>query len=296
MIKAVFEIFFTEYQEFPLERRTLIANDTSLTLANALLYTKIPLIQTLAALDLYVLSEDYNNARRKDLFALSAIGGHPHTFRQVNEASLKIIQEFVQTLSDVVNARKVDPVIEKSSLNNNQLPPATPVRQEKQRDGIRNLIASPEMTFVPSGLSSPPPKPLLPPVKTLQCNVPSLRSIFGEDKSKKVNQILANYSEKVTYVSQALASITVFSLTEDKYGVMLDSLPKIIKTLLDLYQILEKINAMNLVLAKKSNRNYITTRQAAKRSLFKVVKEFQVYFDDLVLDVATAKALKTFVE
>lgn len=306
MIKAVFEIVFTDYQEFPIERRTLIANDTSLTLADGLLYTKIPLIQTLAALDLYVLSDDYNKARRKELFALSSVGGHPHNFRKVNEASLKIIQEFVQTLSAVVNTKV-------NNNNNNQLPPATPARNEKfqQRElnetlGIRNMLTSPtpDMTFVSNGVTSPlkaipTPQSILSPVKikqSLHCNVPSsLRSIFGEDKSKKVNQILTNYSEKVTHISQAIASVTVFSLTEDKFGVVQDCLPKIIKTLLDLYQIMEKINAMNLVLAKKSNRNYITARQAAKRSLFKVVKEFKMYFNDMVLDVGTVEALRTFV-
>lgn len=306
--KDVFEIFFTDYQEFPIEKRTLVVNDTSLTLSDGLLYTKIPLIQTLAALDFYMLSENYNNVRRNELYALSSIGGHPHNFRKLNEASLKVICEFVKTLSEVINEKKAGPLKEKS-MNNNQLPPVTPVRKEKsqQRDlnqtlGIRNMIVSPDGNLVSNGVTSPlkpfsTPQSILSPVRqSLHCNVPNtLRSIFGEDKSKKVNQVLTSYSEKVSYISQAIASIAVFSLKEDKYGVVQDSLPSIITTLLSLHQILEKINSLNLVVAKKSNRSYITTRQAAKASLFKVVKEFHMYFDDMVLDVGTVDALRNFV-
>lgn len=308
MTKDVFEIFFTVYQEFPIEKKTFSAYDTTLTLADGLLYTKIPLIQTLAALDFYVLSENCNNARRNELFALSSVGGHPHNFRKINEASLKIIQEFVSTLSEVVNAKKDVPVKEKSFINNNnQLPP--PVKNEtlQQRNlnqtlGMRNMVVFPTSHLASNGLTSPlkplqTPQSLLSPVRiteNLHCNVPStIRSFFGEDKSKKINQILTNYSEIVSYISQAITAVAVFSLNEDKYGVVQDSLPKIIKSVLDLYQILEKINTMNLV-AKKSNRSYITARQAAKRSLFKIVKEFQMYFNDMVLDIGTVDALRSF--
>ncbi|XP_063703165.1 nucleoporin Ndc1 [Culicoides brevitarsis] len=302
MLKDVFEVFFSDYQQFPIEKPALIASDAYLTLADGLLYTKIPLIQTLAALDFFVLSQNYNTARRQELFSLSSVGGHPHNFRNVNEATLKVLQEFTKSLTEVIETKKVPtPVI---ANNNNALPVITsPVRDEKteQRDmnktlGIRNMVYTPIASPL-KPLTAPPvmPEPKTPQV-SLNCNVPStLRSLFGEDKSKKVTQILANYSEKVTYLSQGIAAIAVFSLTEDKYGVVQDSLPKIIKTLLELHQILEKINAMNLVVAKKSNYSFIKARQAAKRSLYKMVKEFQIYFKDMVLERTTVEALRSFV-
>uniref|UniRef100_A0A336KX35 CSON000823 protein n=1 Tax=Culicoides sonorensis TaxID=179676 RepID=A0A336KX35_CULSO len=304
-LKSVFEIVFTEYQQFPIEKRSLALNDTSLTLADGLLYTKIPIIQTLAALDLFVLSKDFNVARRKELFSLSSIGGHPHNFRKVNEATMVVIQDFIKALNDIVNEKKKVPLKENNTINNNQMQHSNVqniVNNEKvqQRDfndsmGIRNLMASPiaqspNMTFT-SPLRKSPSPPILSP--SLNCNVPSsLKSIFGEDKSKKVNTILRNYSDKITLVSQAVASIATASLTEDKYGVLQDYLPKIISTMLELHQILEKINTMNLVQAKKSNRHYITARQATKRSLHKIVKEFHPFFNDMVLDIVTLDGLK----
>lgn len=296
MTKDVFEVFFTDYQAFPIEKPSLMASDGSLTLADSLLYTKIPLIQTLAALDLFVLSKNYNHTRREVLFSLSSVGGHPHNFRNVNEASLNILQEFTKSLSEVVDTKKTAPVV--NNNNNKQLPSVTsPLEKtEKLNSGLRNMVYTPNLE--PLKPLAAPPQPILSPdlKQSLNCNVPStLRSLFGEDKSKKVTQILENYSQKVTYVSQAVASIAVFSLTEDKFGVVQDCLPKIIKTLLELHQMLEKINAMNLVVAKKSNYSFIKVRHAAKRSLFKVVKEFQMYFGDMVLDRATMEALRSFV-
>lgn len=304
MYRSVFEVVFTDCIEFPIERQSIVAVDTSLTLAEALQSNKFPLIQLLAAQDLYNLSDDYNATRRRQLYALSIIGGHPYSWKHISDAGLSVLKLFVNNLNQILNEKQPSS-ISKPITNNNIF--ASPMQDEKyaQRQmnetmGIRNLLASPFTSPAPlQHINSTIDKTILSP-KNLKSNLQStvsnnfcVRLFFGEDKSKKVNQILEQHYQEVTWVSQALAALAGYSLNEDKYGVVQDSLPNIIKTLLDLYHALEKISSSNLVI-KKVNRNYFAVRQASKRSLYRILKDFQKYLNDLVLDANTLDSLRSF--
>lgn len=78
---------------FPLVKES----DYVLTLQDAIVMEKLPIIQHLACLDLFLLSQ-WSALRRQLLFSLSQPGAHPHNWNRLTENVLKLFHDYTNLI------------------------------------------------------------------------------------------------------------------------------------------------------------------------------------------------------
>lgn len=125
-------------------------------------------------------------------------------------------------------------------------------------------------------------------------NIPGIFYFFGEQKTAKTCYLLSSQSQQIVWISQALASLAAHSIKEDQFGVVQNDLPLIIRTLLQLKQVVDKVGSIQLDV-KKIDRNYVALKAATKRSLYRIANAFADYLNDIVLEPNDVKALQGFV-
>ncbi|XP_058811993.1 nucleoporin Ndc1-like [Topomyia yanbarensis] len=299
LMQALFHIFLTEYREFPLEKSSL-ATDCEVTLVEALTNKQILIIQQLAASNLFNIAEDCDRTRRTRLYALSIPGGHPYNWRTVSGECIRIIRDFSIELS-----KSIEGVVPKSRPEVSKLRPTASIDAEKimmkqynESYGIRSLSTS-----VGATVSSPKPQTSdicqafdrrLDVVRSLLVSIPGIYYLFGEPKTAKPCYLLASQSQQIVWICQALASLAAHSIAEDQFGVVQDDLPLIIRTLLQLKQVVDKVGSIQLDV-KKVDRNYVALKAAVRRSLYRITHSFADYLVDIVLEPSDMKALQGFV-
>lgn len=124
-------------------------------------------------------------------------------------------------------------------------------------------------------------------------HTPGISYLFNESKLNKVAFVLSK-SQHIIWLTQGLATLVVHSINEDKYGVVQNDLNNIIKTLLELKKVLDKINTINLD-GRKLPRNCIALKNAVRNSLYKIATVFSDYLTDLNLDVNDLYSIQNFV-
>ncbi|XP_035901872.1 nucleoporin Ndc1 isoform X1 [Anopheles stephensi] len=305
LMHVLFRIFLNEPQHFSLETSVFHANDEPL-LADALAYKQIPIVQQLAADDLFVVAEAQSNVRRKQLFALTVPGGHPNNWRRVYEVCMKLIGDFTQELEhsiDGIGPKPAPPMV----LMGGVLRPTASVdkellmkKQYNQNFGIRSL-SSPTLNSPPVGgnaeqLAKSRGKAVDGGVSlaTALKRIPGYDYLFVESKSSKSYYLLSVQSQLIVKVTQSLVAIASRSLAEDTYGVLQNDLSCIVHTLLELKRVVDKIGSINLDV-KRVDRNYIALKGAVKRSLYRFTNAFGPYIKHLVIEPEDLKALQGFV-
>lgn len=296
LMQVMFHIFLTEQREFPIER-TSLANDSQVTLVEALACDQIPIIQQLAALDLFTIAESSAPSRRSRLYALSFPGVHPYNWRLLSGECIRLIKDYTTQLSKSIEGATLKPLAEMTNLRPTASMDAEKLlmKQYNESFGIRSLSTSALPT------EAPPPDAIckvvdrrLDSLRESLYSIPGIYYLFGEPKTAKTCYLLATQSQKIVWISQALASLAVHSIQEDRYGVVQTDLPLIIRTLLQLKQVLDKVGSIQLDV-KKIDRNYVALKAATKRSLYRIAGSFADYLNDIVLEPSDVKALLGFV-
>lgn len=297
LMQVFFHIFLTEYRQFPIEKPTML-NDSQMTLVEALACEKITVIQQLAALDLFTLAESCNSSRRANLYALSVPGGHPYNWRLVSGECIRLIKDYTIEL-----AKSIEGATPKPAPDVVKLRPTASMEAEKllmkqynESFGIRSL-ASPVLP------AKVPPQPdiisktvdqHLDAIRQYFLNIPGIYYFFGEPKTAKTCYLLTMQSQQIVWITQALASLAAHSIHEDQFGVVQNDLPLIIRTLLQLKLVVDKVGSIQLDV-KKIDRNYVALKTATKRSLYRIATAFADYLNDIVLEPSDMKALQGFV-
>ncbi|XP_055639963.1 nucleoporin Ndc1 [Toxorhynchites rutilus septentrionalis] len=297
LIQMLFHIFLTECRQFPLEKSAMV-DDSAVSIVEALASDKIPIIQQLAALHLFNISEDCDPAGRVPLYALSIPGGHPYNWRMVSGECIRLIREFSTELSKSIEgvAPKMRPEMSRLRPTASMDAEKTIMKQYNESFGIRSLSTNglPADSPQQSGTMCKAIDRRLDSFRATLRSIPGIFYLFGESKTAKTCYLLSTQSNQIVWTSQALASLAARSITEDQFGVVQSDLPLIIRTLLQLKQVLDKVGSIQLDV-KKIDRNYVALRAATKRSLYRISYAFADYLNDIVLEPSDVEAMHGFV-
>ncbi|XP_055377496.1 nucleoporin Ndc1 [Condylostylus longicornis] len=302
ILDGLFSVLLTQPSKFPIEKDPL-SHSAEVTLVEGLASFKVPIIQQLASLDLYNLTNMQNVAKRQQLFTLSFPGGHPYNWKQLCIQCLNLIDSYTEELSDSVKSIST---VKCNEFYKPLKPTATEtaekilLRQYNETYGIRRMMQagncqsqieqkSSSVTEIFSEIN----KNWAEIKKATFKSLPGLFYLFGEPDGAKTAYMLSK-SQNIVWITQGLAGLCAASLVEDKYGVVQNELTKIIKSLLKLKMELDKLNNVNLN-GKKVDRNFLALKNSIKRSLYKICTVFSDYIRDLMNDSDEFKILENFI-
>lgn len=295
LIKLFFSLFLTESVEFPLIK----LNENVLTLQESVKLEKLPIVQSLACLDLYRLSL-WSPMRRQLLFTLSQPGEHPHNWNSLIENILDLYNSYINLLtksSEGINEATIPNTIASVHCQ-------TPIPNKFKN--LRNMTSpyypgeSPQLLEVNSPLRNKiipeqPVESVFLKFKNKLINFMAackaffgINYIFGEIPQAHMQKCLSDV-HLIIWSSQGLAELICASIREDQYGVVQKDLPNIISTMVRLSQALDKLNKVPTLIKKMvSNENSnCNTKNAIssslKRSLFSICYTFKDYLYEIPL-------------
>jgi len=299
---TLFEIYLTEWTPFKFGLSgAYTPNSSETTLIDVLSMDKIPIMQYLGYLDLVTLAQK-DKMRRSMLFTLSQPGGHPYNWNCVVQKSTNLLKKFSLDLNAIstksqdqscysILTARVPPVQQSKYIYHMRklvpdiapIPVSEDVREAPYSGSfIQKFIKQKKDAFIAYLLS----KPLI-------------NYIFGEQDDNKIRYALQN-GQLMIWAAEAISSLTVFSLSEDSYGIVQKDMPVIINTLLSVKQALDKLSK-SAMLARKMQADdklireiFISLRSAIKRSLYRIVTNFEPYINDLSLELPIIEQLQGF--
>ncbi|KYM93319.1 Nucleoporin NDC1 [Atta colombica] len=271
------------------------------TLIDVLSMDKIPIMQYLGYLDLVTLAQK-DKMRRSMLFTLSQPGGHPYNWNCVVQKSTNLLKKFSLDLN-AISTKSQD-----QSCYSTLTARVPPVQQSKYIYHMRKLV--PDITPIPvsedvreAPYSGSFIQKFIKQKKdafiAYLLSKPLINYIFGEQDDNKIRYALQN-GQLMIWAAEAISSLTVFSLSEDSYGIVQKDVPVIINTLLSVKQALDKLSK-SAMLARKMQADdklireiFISLRSAIKRSLYRIVTNFEPYINDLSLELPIIEQLQSF--
>lgn len=299
-----FEVYLTEWTQFKFGLSGALSTDASeVTLIEALSMDKIPIMQHLGYLDLVTIAQK-EKPRRDILFTLSQPGGHPYNWNCVVQRCTQLLEKFSADLNAIsVKPQEQVPCYSKSVLT-------TLGRPAQQKDyHMRKLVPDVAPTLAAAETIAQEVsyavlfarfiKQKRDAFVTYLLSKPLINYVFGEQDENKIRYILFN-GQPVMWAAEAISSLSVFSLTEDHHGIVQKDIPTIINSLLSVKQALDKqqksaILARRLQVEDKLIREIFTSlRSAIKRSLYRIVTNFEPYISDLCLEPVTIEQLQSF--
>ncbi|KAL6264606.1 hypothetical protein P5V15_004708 [Pogonomyrmex californicus] len=303
----LFEIYLTEWTQFKFGLSGAYNVDSSeMTLIDGLSMDKIPIMQHLAYLDLVTLAQK-EKMRRGTLFTLSQPGGHPYNWNCVVQKCTNLLNKFSSDLNAISIKSQDKLFCHSASMLTTKGPPA---RQGKYIYHMRKLVPDviPATTLpVEADTMAPYSGPFIQKyIKQKKeafiaylLSKPLINYIFGEQDDNKIRYVLHN-GQLMIWATEAISSLTVFSLIEDSYGIVQKDVPTIINALLSVKQALDKLQK-SAVLARKMLMDdklikeiFTSLRSAIKRSLYRIVTNFEPYINDLSLEPSTIEQLQNF--
>jgi len=300
---TLFEIYLTEWTLFKFELSDAYTpNSSEITLIDVLSMDKIPIMQHLGFLDLVILAQK-DKIRRGMLFTLSRPGGHPYNWNCVVQKSTNILKKFSSDLN-AISIKSQDQTFCYSTLTR-----VPPVQQSKYIYHMRKLVSDVAPVLIAETDAREAPysgsfiqkfiKQKKDAFVAYLFSKPLISYIFGEQDDNKIRYALYN-GQLVIWAAEAISSLTVFSLSEDSYGIVQKDVSTIINTLLSVKQALDKLQK-SAVLARKIQADdklireiFTSLRSAIKRSLYRIVTNFELYINDLSLELPTIEQLQGF--
>lgn len=291
-ITALFKICIEKYTTFPIADNQIQTDGTTVVLNDALA-SEINSIRKLASYDLFSLANSSDATRRLQIFALSMPGGHPYNWTTLSATCLQQMDSYYELLSKSIEQVVCD---NKANINNRLGRPATinvsvadklRYRQYNQNYGIRNMsmngnysTENPTTDQINDIIGKM--KARYGDLKTCIMNLPGIYYLFGEKFSSKIDFHLRD-TESISWICQGLSSLAAQSLKEDKYGVVHNSLMKIMSSLLKLKKVSDKIYDTRLD-AKSSQLKCVQLRNTFGRCLFQLCSTFEEYLTELITD------------
>ncbi|XP_034174508.2 nuclear division cycle 1 [Osmia lignaria lignaria] len=302
----LFELYLTEWVPFEFKQSNAFHSDNSgITLPEALSMDKVPIMQHLGYLDLVTLAQK-DKMRRSILFTLSQPGGHPYNWNCILEKSIGLVKKFADDLSAAcvkvqepltfnvsstatmtsTSTFQKEYVYHMRSLVRQEMPISmgeTDVKKDVDNElFIQKFIKTKWNNFLTYLLS----KPLI-------------FYVFGEIEGGKVCHILFN-GQSAIWAAEAISSLAVLSLSEDPYGIVQKDLPLIIHTLFALKQALDKLQKSNIMIKRQDEDDqfikqmFNSLRAATKRSIYRIITNFEAYIGDLSLEPTINDQLNSF--
>ncbi|KAH0948897.1 hypothetical protein HN011_006341 [Eciton burchellii] len=302
-----FEIYLTEWTQFKFGLSGALNTDGSkLTLIEVLSMDKVPIMQHLGYLDLITLAQK-EKARRTILFTLSQPGGHPYNWNCIVQGCTNLLKKF----STDLNAISIKPQEPQLPCYRTSIL-TTMGRPSQQKDYIYNMrklvpdvaptlaaveIITQETSYI--GLLTRFIKQKRDAFIAYLLSKPLINYIFGEQDENKIRYILLN-SQPVIWAAEAISSLSVFSLTEDHHGIVQKDIPIIINALLSVKQALDKHQRSAILTRRLQTEDklikeiFTSLRSAIKRSLYRIVTNFEPYINDLCLESVIIEQLQSF--
>ncbi|XP_012224905.1 nucleoporin NDC1 [Linepithema humile] len=305
-IYLLFEVYLTEWVPFKFDYSGAYSIDsTELTLIATLSMDKIPIMQHLGYLDLVTLAQK-EKMRRDVLFTLSQPGGHPYNWNCVVEKCTNLLKKFSSDLNGIMIKPQDQPFCYGTSVLKGTIAPA---RQKDYAYHMRKLIPDIAPTIVAETDTKEAPYSGSSVQKFIKqkrdafviylFSKPLINYIFGEQDDNKIRYVLLN-GQPVIWAAEAISSLTVFSLSEDSYGIVQKDVPIIINSLLSVKQALDKLQKSTILVRKVqmddklSREIFASLRSAIKRSLYRIVTNFEPYINDLSLEPMIIEQLQSF--
>ncbi|GBM98389.1 Nucleoporin NDC1, partial [Araneus ventricosus] len=212
----IFNVFVAERHVFPIE--IPVKSDKSKSLSAALGNSESDILKYLAVLDLRLLSQQ-DEERRKQIFTISHPGGHPHQWKAVADFCISSLKQFVAKLQEysVVAAAAKEP-----KMNYNK--------------GISFVLEEQKSFFEPPKESPTFSETVIASLR----GWPSVAYFLDELPSIKIRKLFAS-SQPLIWMIDALGYLVSASYSEDKFGVIQQTLPEIIRLLLDIKMAEEKL-------------------------------------------------------
>ncbi|KAJ8984742.1 hypothetical protein NQ317_005007 [Molorchus minor] len=301
LMRFFFNLFLTEPIEFPLFK----TNQDSLCLQESVNMSNLPIVQSLACLDLRNLAQ-WSKHRRQVLFTLSQPGGHPHNWNCLAENILKLLNEYTELLNKSMDVTELTkPIVAPIATQN-------PLRYLERFRNLRNMtlmtdsgvVDFVEVTQESSPIASFPQAAMEKLKQKLQSIfnfikiVSGVNFLFGDLPQANVQKCLAN-GHVIIWTSQGLSDLVCASIAEDPYGVVQKDLPAIITSLVRLRQCLDKLNkvpALTKRVVGFDDFNYrmkSAVSAAVKRSLFNICRTFGGYMNEVPLSKEVITYLQT---
>lgn len=301
LMQILFNIFLTEYKRFPIEK----SDPNEVSLIEAISVAKVPITQQLASLDLLELSNSFDSSRRRTIFALSIPGGHPYNWKSISGQCLTIIKNYSMQLTKTIEKIKFvqnNTTTSRLKSSASDMAEKLLIRQYNESFGVRNMShfiqETPQLQQQSDGTLNKADEiynrfhQKLNKIKESIITIPGINYLFKEQENSKICYVLSQ-SQEIIWITQGISALAAHSIAEDNFGVVQNDLPEIIKSLLDLKLILDKVTALDLG-GKNVDRNYISLKNAVKRSLFRICTVFSVYMKDLITDANDLRLLQSF--
>lgn len=302
-----FEIHSTEWIRFELDSNH--GSQGELSLIDALSMRKIPIIQHLAYLDLVTLAQKQRD-RRRILFTLSQPGGHPYSWNCVVQRCTHLLEKFSSDLNDILARPQHEPLRSHGAKIFTAAPPSL---RKSYAHHMRKLAAD---AAAPTSFETDDARQAAATdcgswsiqkfvklkrdaLVTHLLSKPLVNYIFAEQDENRVRYVLLG-SQRVIWAAEAISSLSVFSLTEDSYGIVHKDVPNVIGVLLSVKQALDKLQKSTALSRKmqtddKLAKEILTSlRSAIKRSLYRIIINFRPYMDDLILEPIKVEQLQGF--
>ncbi|XP_032664155.1 nucleoporin NDC1 [Odontomachus brunneus] len=305
----LFEIYMTEWVWFKIGTSGAFSkDDPELTLTDVISMDKVPIMQYLGYLDLLTVAQK-ERSRRILLFTLSQPGGHPYNWNCVMQKCMDLLRNFTIDLNAICTKSP-----DKTFYSAPILTTTTTSTSEPHNDYLYRMrklvqdIPPPMMTATEMSAKEPVCNGRLIQKSIKQkrdafvaylLSKPLINYIFGEQEDNKIRYVLAN-GQLAIWAAEAISSLTVYSLTEDTFGIVQKDVPTIIYGLLSLKQALDKLHKSNMSSRKaqtddKSTRElFVSVRSAIKRSLYRIVTSFEPYINELYLEPVKIEQLQSY--
>lgn len=308
LMDFLFVTLLTECFEFPIENNVQPYEERSeILLVEALAVQHVPIVQELAALDLYTLAHRQPE-RRQQIFQLSVPGGHPYNWNSLSGQCLSLINAYSAELTKSVAHLVHNSNHQQQFYTKIQFPmkqSATDAankllfRQYNENLGIRNIAPDNSSNEVESNSGNDPLSRFtelihakVQRIKLAAMQAPGINYLFSEKPCGRVSFLLAN-GQSMAWTVQGLAALATSSLSEDTYGVVQTNLADIIVALIQLKKVLDKVGSVSFADNVSHNR-CVTVQNAVKRSLYRITTVFSDYLPDLLTDANDLRILESY--
>ncbi|XP_059141945.1 nucleoporin NDC1-like [Physella acuta] len=299
LARIMIRIYHTERIEFCVNN--VLAEDADKNLADALSCKESSILQHLAFLDLNWLSK-YSPSRRQELLSLSQPGGHPRAWVATSSAALQAVRELCDAIRDENTAvmSRVSVSAQKSVSNFS----SSSYNPSAAGDSYSSTFLNTDGSVTPSSSDEDvkTPSPLMKWISSLG-NLPFLSQLIAEYPDISSRRLFS-YCQMHIWAVEALSQIASKSITEDKYGVVQTILPSLIRTLLDLYEAMEKHFKLTTSVLRRTNGVYDGPPDALlrfelhainKAAIYRIVNSYQLHLEDLRIGQDYFRKLQPFI-
>lgn len=296
----LFQACLTEWTPFQMTNQHVFnAENSNVTLVEALAMEKTPIMQHLGYLDLVTLAQK-DKVRRARIFDLSQPGGHPYNWNSVVKTCLDLMTKFATEIGGVATAKQAE--------IQSALKPPIEDQEKTHIYHMRNLIDvdSPGMK-VDTETLKPNASVVMDYLRSKRdiflsylLSKPLIFYFFGKQSDSKIRHVLTN-GQTVIWAADAISSLAAISISDDPYGIVQKDLPAIMENLFALKQALDKLQKTNILMRKPQNDDktirtiLAALRMAVKRSIYRIVSSFGDYIEDIPLQKTVKHQLESFI-